>query len=143
MDENLYYYETIEECEKAIIDKAIDVDIIYSANANLFECFIRTIRTAALWIELIVLIIVFIKKGIKFGLIIFIIFIALFGLYHLLMSWVKFNYHRSFINAKSDLVTSMVFKCKEFNETNYAEWQVSQMLKRFSSLATLTRRNEK
>ena len=36
----LYYFETIEESEKQIIDKAIVADIAYEANAQMLNCFV-------------------------------------------------------------------------------------------------------
>ena len=40
--DKIYYFDTIEECKKQIMDKSLLLDITHSTNANLLECGIRT-----------------------------------------------------------------------------------------------------
>ena len=53
------------------------------------------------------------------------------------MSWVKYNYNRSFELAKIKMIDSLINNCKEYRETDYEEWQKKQILKRFASLGSI------
>ena len=133
--DKLYYYETIEEFEKELVSKSITLDTIYTANANLFECFIRAIRTATIWICLVSCIIMTINKGFISGLTIFIGFVIIYIISAILVSWVKYNHHEAFKINKINLIENLLIKCKEFQETNYDDWARKQMLKKFGLLA--------
>ncbi len=132
-----YYFETINECEKEIIDKTIVLDIIYESNLNLFSCLIRTVRSAILWISILVICMAWVLKGPKVALWVFISFviISIFG--KLIISWAEFNHNRTYNNMKINLVDALTMRCKEYQETNYEDWQKKQMLKRFASLANI------
>lgn len=132
-----YCFETIEDCEKEIIDKTIILDINHSSNANLFNCFVRMIRTLMIWGIGIYTPIVFYKDGFIESLKAFGICMCIYFVWYLLISWVKYNFEQSFISMKTQLINNLILDCKEFNESNYEEWQVKQMLKRFAELGRL------
>lgn len=134
---DIYYYETIEECEKDIVDKAINLDIAYSSCCNLFECFMRTVRTLMIWAMIGITIFTFINKGFKSSISIFGWLLLIYAIGWLLMEWVKFNHNRSYNAAKVTMVDNMIIKCKQYKETDYEEWQKKQVLKRFASLANI------
>lgn len=135
--EKLYYYETIEEYEKDIIDKAIILDIVYACTSSLFECFVRTIRTIMSWVLFIGLIGMIFAKNTIFSHIV-LTSVIIYAIGYFLMSWVKFNHNRSYSNMKVQLVDNMLLRCKEYQETKYEEWQQKQMLKRFASLVNIS-----
>lgn len=133
----LYYYETIEECEKEIIDKSIVLDLMHASNVDLFKCFVRTIRTIMIWIIIISSIMIFINEGFKPGIKILGILLDIYIIGKFLMSWVKFNYDNSYDKMKINLIDGIISKCKEYQEGEYEEWQKKQMLKRFAELANI------
>jgi hypothetical protein len=55
----------------------------------------------------------------------------------LLISWVKYNHHKSYTAMKHTLIDNMISRCKEWHESDYEEWQRKQMIKRFADLAYL------
>lgn len=133
--DNIYYFETVKECEEQIVDKAIMLDLMYASNSSLFECFIRTVRTAIIWIISIITIALFVARGFKTSIsgLGFMLLIYVLGCF--LMSWVKFNFHRSYNNMKINLVDGLLKRCKEYQETKHEDWEEKQMLKRFGALA--------
>lgn len=137
MNNEIYYYETIDELEKAIIDKSLNLDIVNSQCNNLFNCFVRTIRTIMIWIIFITFILIWIRYNfiMAFNVTSVLLIVYLFG--SVLMSWVRFNSNREFLQSKARLIDRLTDTCKEYKEANYTEWQCKQMLKRFTSLANL------
>lgn len=132
-----YCYETIEECKKVIIDKAINLDIAHATSVNLFECFVRTVRTAAIWIIIYNTIVTFATEGFRLGVreLGFSILAYIAGA--LLMSWVKFNHNNGYEKMKIALFENMVSECKEFQEGEYADWQRQQILKNMATVANI------
>lgn len=135
--DNLYWYETIEECEKQIVDKSTIFDIVYASNSDLFECFVRTIRTIMIWTITVACIFTFKYKGFKSSLSVLGWLLLIYIIGYFLMSWVKYNYNRSFELAKIKMIDSLINNCKEYQETDYEEWQKKQILKRFASLGSI------
>lgn len=132
-----YYYKTIEECEKEILDKTIILDLIHSSNSNLFECFVRTVRTVMYWIMILMPTAVLIFKGFKPYIKLLIILLVIYIIGSLLMSWVKFKNNESYSNMKINLVDHIIVHCEEYNEENYEEWQKKQILKGFADIANI------
>lgn len=132
---NVYYFETIKECEEQIIDKAIILDLVCASNMNLFDCFVRTVRTVMIWTMIISTIVLWCMKGFGLGVQVFLFLICIYIIGAILMSWVKFNFNRSYTNIKINLVDGMVKKCKEYQESNHEDWEEKQMIKRFGDLA--------
>ena len=137
MSSKIYFYDTIEECEKEIVDKTIIMDINHTSNLNLFECFVRLIRTIIIWTNIICTGITFFNYGFKSGIKIFGIFIAIHIVWALLVSWVNYNYTEYYIKSKIRLVNNILNGCKEWQENDYEEWQQKQMIKRFEIMAHL------
>lgn len=135
--DNTYYFETINDCEKQIIDKTINLDIMYTSCCNLFECFTRTVRTIFIWFLIIDSAIGIYKVGFKSYVKPILIYILIYVLGMVLMSWVRYNHNRMYANAKTNLVDGIIGRCKEYQETNYEEWQKKQILKRFANLANI------
>ena len=98
--ENIYSFETIKELEKEIVDKAIMVDINYSFSSNLLECFIRMIRTILIWIGVCIIPAIWIKLGHNNGLKALGIYLCIWIVGSLLMSWVKFNSNEAYTRMK-------------------------------------------
>lgn len=134
---NNYYFETIEECEKQIMDKTINLDIMYESCCNLFECFVRIVRTIFIWFSIIDSAIGIYKFGLKSYVKPMLLYILVYILGMVLMSWVRFNHNRMYANAKTNLVDGIIERCKEYQETNYEDWQKKQILKRFANLANI------
>lgn len=132
-----YYFETIEEMEKEIIDKCIILDTVYASNASLFECFVRTVRTVAIWTMIAVAVITWINVNFKYSMKILLMMIAVYAVGALLMRWVKFNYNRSFSESKVNLVNHLTARCKQWQEEDREEWVENQMIKRFVNLASI------
>ena len=130
---NLYYYETLNECEKELISKSLDMDIIYAANANLFECFIRFVRSIMICSMILNLIISIITQNSGF-MIIFAILLILYIIGKVLMSWVKYNYDRAYTNNKCNLVDAMLSNCRQYKESPWEDWERKQTLKRLTEL---------
>lgn len=137
MNDNVYYFETIEECEKEIIDKTIIFDLTYLSNSNLFECFVRTIRTIMTWFIFICTFMTINAKGFKPGIKLFGILLLVYIVGAILMSWIKFNHQKSYTDMKFKLVDFMISRCKEYQEADYDDWQKKQLLKRFAALANI------
>ena len=135
--DNIYYFKTIEECEKQIIDKTINLDIMYTSCCNLFECFVRTVRTVAIWFIIIKSIIEFSVNGLKPCIHSLAVYIAIYLLGMTLMSWVRYNHNRMYANAKTNLVDGIIERCEEYRETKFEDWERKQVLKRFASLANI------
>ena len=133
--DNIYYFETIEECEKQIIDKAIITDITYASNHNLLECFTRIINTIAILVAIIIVIISIIAGKWDTMIQTIAMYVALHITFTGIIGWVKFNHNKTYTNIKFNLVDGIIERCKEWNETDYEDWQRKQMLKRFASLA--------
>ena len=135
--ENNYSYETIEECEKAIVSKTMDMDIAFLANRSLFECFVRTIRTIMIWVIMLVPLSLRIFFGFKEFIICFGILVAIYIVGALLMSWVKFNFNNEHSKLKIDIVKYMISECKEYIDLNQSEdipdWQLKQITKRMAN----------
>lgn len=132
---NIYCFETIEECEKEIVNKSIILDMMHLTSMNLFKCFTRTIGVIMIWFIIISTSMVCYNKGFIPAIKLFSILLFIYMIGKTLISWVTFNNHKSYNNHKLMLITALVSQCKEFNETNYEEWQKKQMLKRFAALA--------
>lgn len=130
---NNYYYETLNECEKELISKSLDMDIIYAANANLFECFIRFVRSIMICSMILNLIISIITQNSGF-MIIFAILLILYIIGKVLMSWVKYNYDRAYTNNKCNLVDAMLSNCRQYKESPWEDWERKQTLKRLTEL---------
>ena len=134
---DLYYYETIEEYEKDIMDKCIILDIMHSNNANLIGYFNRAIKIPVIFIFLLSLYAYFIvdnnvyHSGLLLG-----SCIVLSGGY-ILLYYIKFIHHRNYSRMKIEMIGNMLDKCKEYQENNFEEWQKTQMLKRFAALANI------
>ena len=137
MNTNIYYYETIEECEKEIIDKSTMIDMMYASNMSLFQCFTRIVRTIMIWASFIIMIVSFVTRGFKPSIKTLGIIIAVFVIYSLLISWVNHNYLESYSRVKINLVNNIIEKCKEYDEADYEEWQKKQIFKRFLELARI------
>lgn len=135
---DLYYYKTIEECEKEIINKAIIFDIIHFSNTNLLECFIRIIRTIIIWSSIIIVPIAWKIKGSKISFRILVLFLLIYFIGKIVMNWVRYNYKNANDTAKINLVDRIIMKCEEYQKGEYEEWQKKQMVKRFANLANIT-----
>ena len=135
--EEIYYFETIKECEEFIKDKSITLDLIHTSNTKLFECFICTIRTIMVWGIIISTIVAFNTRGFKASINIFCILMGIYLVGCLLMSWVKFNHNHSYVAMKHALVNNLINSCKEFQETDCEDWQRKQIVKRFRLLANI------
>ena len=135
--ENIYSFETIKELEKEIVDKAIMVDINYSFSYNLLECFIRMIRTIVIWIGISIIPTIWVKLGYVNGLKALGIYLCIWIVGSLLMSWVKFNSNEAYTKMKVQLVENLICECKEWVEADYDVWQKKQIHSRFLSLARL------
>ena len=135
--EKTYYTKTIEECEKQIVDKCIDLDIVYSTNVGLLECFTRMIRTIFTWFSIISISVVCTIYGFKQFIVLGVILLTVFVASKLLISWVKFNYNEYYDKMKFNLVDGLIIRCQEYQEGQYEDWQKKQMLKRFANLANI------
>ena len=133
----IYFYQTIEECEKEIRDKSMIVDINHASNLNLLESFIRMVRTIIIWANIICFSVTFHNNGFKSSIKVFGMFLVVHIVYAILMSWVKYNYNEYYIKMKVKLIDRILEDCKEWQENEYQEWQQKQMLKRFGILAYL------
>lgn len=136
--ENVYCYETIEDLEKAVIDKAMNLDMMHSTNIILLECNIRTTKNIIIWASLILSVIIACFIKVKLGIYAFIILMAIIYCgYCNIISWVKFKRNKSFINLKLNLIEKMMGYCKEFNEIKCEDWQKDQIIKRLISLSNM------
>lgn len=133
--DKIYYFDTIEECKKQIMDKSLLLDITHSTNANLLECGIRTVRTVLTWITIVGSIVMYIKNGFKLSFQFIILMTLIYLLICLLGSWVKFNYNEAYNNMKVNLVNNLAKLCKEYQDGEYEEWQKNQILKEFAIMA--------
>lgn len=135
--DKIYYFETIEECEKQIIDKSIILDLIYVSNVNLFECFTRTVKNIMFFIMVYIITTasIFLDMGFKNVMRIIGICIIVYIVFLMIISWVKFNHNRSYNTTKVNLVDGMIERCKGYKEADCDEWAKKQMLKRFAKLA--------
>jgi len=132
---NIYYYKTIDECEKEISSKVIDIDIKFAANYALFECFTRTIKTIAVWFMVISSIYISVTKGWLPCLKSIGIFCGIYIIGFLLISWVKVNYDHSYTNIKINTVRNMIESCEEYQkllESECEEWQKRQTLRKMA-----------
>lgn len=131
----IYKFETIKECEKEIIDKSIILDIEFAANAHLFECFVRAIRTIVIWAIIVKTFLTTLNDGFIPGLKILGILFSFYVLGTIVVMWVKYNYNNVYKQTKANLVDNIVGSCKQWQEVNYEEWEKKQMIKRFEELA--------
>lgn len=135
--ERISHFKTIDELEKAIIDKSVELDIIYSTGRSLIHSFDRLIRTAYIWFCIASLVYTTIKynpitllKVIGLELIIYIICA-------LLSSWVKFNYDNEYRTVKENLLSNLMYLCEEYKNYDKNSWEAKQMYKRMMNLGGL------
>ena len=133
--DKMYFYDTIEECEKEIVSKSMIYDMMHTATTNMFECFVRTIRTIMIWVILLSVPVRWVNYGYLSGMKLFGMLLVVYIIGATLMSWVKFCHNKSYADTKVQLVYNMVRACKEYNEGDFEDWQKTQMLKRFAAMA--------
>lgn len=132
-----YFYETIEDCKKEILDKSINLDIAHAANANLFESIVCVIRTVFIWTSIGNCIVSFATNGFRVGIGTTGFAILIYIVATLIISWAKFNYNNAYEQMKMTLLENIVDKCKEFKEGEYEDWQRNQILKKLAAIANI------
>ena len=133
---DLKYFKTIEDCEKAIVNKSIEIDISYFGIESLFNCFTRLVRTIYIWAFIITCVYtIFTKGGGIVGFKEIFIELIVYLVCALLINWVKFNLNREYEIAKKQLIDNLIYSCKEFEEYDKNSWEAKQMYKRMMNLS--------
>jgi hypothetical protein len=136
--DKVYYFDTINECEKAIAKIAGDVDIAFSSNSALFNCFARFIRTAYIWIMLISAIYVVWTKNKGFITSYhFLFIISIYIAAAIISSWTRFNYEKEYTNAKINVTRNLISACKEYCELKCDPWERKVIYERMVKFANL------
>lgn len=133
---DIYFYETIDECEKEIVDKSIVLDLMQASNINLIES-IKTGIHSILFVTALVAEFLNIYFKADSTLTIFLAYIAINIAISIIISWVKYNYRHRSSKDKCGLVDGILIHCKEYQEAKYEDWQKKQLLKRFAELASI------
>lgn len=134
---NIYYFETNEECEKAIIDKTINLDIMHSSCTNILDSFVNIIKCIIIWVSIFIMSILWIKEDFKYALRVVAPFIIVYIFGKFIIYAVKRTHFYNYQRLKIRLVDGLINNCKEYQESNYEDWERKQILKRFASLANL------
>ena len=132
-----YAFDTIEECKKQIVDKCTILDINHITNYTLLECFTRMVKTIIFLAIATAPISIWMHSNLNSAIIVLVILLFAFYVGKLIMSWVKYNYNQSYIKAKTALFNYILSNCREYNETNYKDWERKQIIEKMSSLVDL------
>lgn len=132
-----YTFDTIEECKKQIIDKCMILDVNYITNYSLLECFSTMVKTIIIFIMIISTILIWLHVGFKATIMVLLILVSIFYAGKVVMSFVKESYDKSYNKSKIALFNYILSNCREYNETNYKDWERKQIIEKLSSLANL------
>ena len=135
-----YKFKTLDEAREVIIDTDLNLEIARATNRSAISQLFRIIRTAGLWISLLLIIF----TGIKYGDISTIskIIIGLIGLYifaALIVSWSWFNEDNDYKQIKLNMVNYVLNNCKEWVEPERKpeEWEYKQIYNNMLRLVSL------
>lgn len=134
---NVHYYDTINECEKAVVSKAIEIDIKSSSNAILIESFIHTIKIIFLYFSTAIFFAGWIFYSFKMAAVAFILSFILYIIGLLIVAQVKAKFVSSCSTMKINTIRNMIDNCKELCESEQPEWQKRQIMKRIANKANL------
>lgn len=132
-----YAFDTIEECKKQIIDKCIILDINHMTNYNLLECFTTIVKTIIILIMITAPISIWLHTGFRCAIVVLLILASIFYAGKVVMDLVKRSYNKSYTKSKIALFNYIISNCREYNETNYKDWERKQIIEKLSSLADL------
>jgi hypothetical protein len=136
MDNKMYYFKTIEECEKAIMDSALNIDIAYSSNIATYNAIIRFVKSMIIWLTACYTLycvlygesIYFIGKNI-------LVFLIIYSILFAANDWTKYNFWRTYDSAKTAMINNLIMKCEEYCESNADEWQLKVIYENMTKYA--------
>lgn len=135
----IYYFKTIKECEKQIVDKTMIFDTTCASNINLFKCILHSIESILLFMTIIHSIIagLFFDKGFKYILTVFALYLIIYCILAIIISVTENEYDKIYFKIKSTLVDNILDSCEEFKETEYSEHERKLIIARCANLAGL------